>query len=207
MQFNTLISSAHWQEGTNSWLLTDSEGRTYHSRFLITAMGILSKPTLPNIPGIHDFKGLSFHSTRWPNSPNLQNKRIGIIGTGATGIQIIQEITKTNIKSLTVFQRTPNWTGPLRNKPILPEEMQAIRRRYPEIYERCAASYSGFVHMSNPKKTLEVDAAERQRYWEQIYATPGFEKWQSNYSDIGYDRLVKYLGSKTCCFNARLTLP
>jgi cation diffusion facilitator CzcD-associated flavoprotein CzcO len=96
MQFNTRIASAHWQDGSNSWLLTDTNSRTYSSRFLITAMGILSQPTLPNIPGVRDFKGESFHSTRWPESPNLAGKRIGIIGTGATGTSI-SSIDATNL--------------------------------------------------------------------------------------------------------------
>jgi cation diffusion facilitator CzcD-associated flavoprotein CzcO len=113
-----------------------------------------------------------------------------------TGIQIIQEVHNMDIKSLTVFQRTPNWTGPLGNESIDPEQMKEIRKRYPKIFEQCANSYAGFVHMPNPKKTTEVDPAERQAYWEKIYARPGFEKWQSNYSDIGFSRYVQ-----TCTTN------
>ncbi|KAK4502004.1 hypothetical protein PRZ48_007815 [Zasmidium cellare] len=160
-------------------------------------MGILSKPTLPTtIEGVHDFEREVFHTTRWPKDWSPSGKRVGIIGTGATAIQIIQEIVKSDLKSLTVFQRTPNWSAPLRNEPITTEEMQEIRCRYPEIFERCRESYSGFVHMPHMIKTLDVSEEERTAYWEKIYATRGFEKWQSNFSDIGTSREANALVSK-----------
>lgn len=109
MQFNTKVKTAHWQNDKSQWLLTDSSGKTYSSRYLITAMGILNDPTFPDIPGVKDFKGESFHTSRWPSEWRIENKRVGIIGTGATAIQIIPEICKLPLKSLTVFQRTANW--------------------------------------------------------------------------------------------------
>jgi len=111
MQFNTTVEKAHWVSEAGYWMLTDQDGREYTSRFLITGIGLLSNPTLPNIPGVQDFKGQAFHTSRWPsNAPSLEDKNIGVIGVGATAIQIIPEIAKT-AKSLTVFQRTPNWVS------------------------------------------------------------------------------------------------
>ena len=136
MQFDTRIKSAKFQEDTSSWLLQDEDGSHYKCRYLITAMGILNKPTLPNIPGVRDFQGESWHTARWPSdSSSLIGKRVGIIGTGATAIQTIQAISD-KVGHLTVFQRTPNWTAPLRNSKISPEEMQEIRNRYPEIFRQ-----------------------------------------------------------------------
>ena len=109
MQFDTKVKTAYWQNDSRMWLLTDSDGRSYSSRFLVTAMGILNDPTLPNIPGVEDFKGEAFHTSRWPSEWSLDGKRVGIIGTGATAIQIIPEIAKLPLKHLTVFQRTANW--------------------------------------------------------------------------------------------------
>jgi cation diffusion facilitator CzcD-associated flavoprotein CzcO len=109
MQFDTRIKTAHWQNNYSSWLLTDEDGKTYSSRFLITAVGILNDPTLPNIPGVHDFQGEAYHTSRWPSEWDFDGKRVGIIGTGATAIQIIPEIAKLPLKQLTVFQRTANW--------------------------------------------------------------------------------------------------
>lgn len=93
------------------WKLTDQDGSEYTSRFLITGIGLLSEATLPNILGVHDFEGQAFHTSRWPkDAVNFEGKNVGIIGVGATAIQIIPEVAKT-AKSLTVFQRTPNWVS------------------------------------------------------------------------------------------------
>ncbi|KAK6378852.1 hypothetical protein LTS17_006555 [Exophiala oligosperma] len=187
MQFNTRIKSAHYQEATDSWLLTDQDGKTYSSRFLITCLGILNEPTYPDIPGVHDFKGEAFHTARWPDNVSLEGKRVGIIGTGATGIQTIQEIVKT-VGHLTVFQRTPNWSAPLHNSTISPAEMMKIRERYPEIFKLCNESYSCFIHGADTRKTLEVPEDERLAFWEDLYSRPGFAKWLSNFGDINTDR-------------------
>lgn len=199
MQFSTKIVSAHFQEDTRLWLLTDSHGLTYSSRFLVTALGILSAPTLPNIPGAETFKD-SFHSSRWPEDGDkrLKGKRVGIIGTGATGIQIIQTIVKPeyDVKSLTVFQRTPNWSAPLRNESLTKQDMVEIRKQYPKIFEQCLKSYSGFVYTADTRKTLEVPEAERLAFWEDLYAKPGFAKWLQNFADINTDREANAVFSK-----------
>ncbi|OBT59872.1 hypothetical protein VE03_10490, partial [Pseudogymnoascus sp. 23342-1-I1] len=128
MQFNTKVKAAHFQTSNNSWLSTDEHGKTYSSRWLVSCMGILNEPTLPAIPGVHDFQGQGFHTARWPENgmDAIAGKRVGIIGTGATAIQTIQEIKKV-VGSLTVFQRTANWTAPLRNTKISKKEMAEIR--------------------------------------------------------------------------------
>ncbi|KAF2463895.1 FAD/NAD(P)-binding domain-containing protein [Lindgomyces ingoldianus] len=196
MQFNTRISSAHFKQETNSWMLTDEEGRTYTSKFIITAMGILNQPTLPNIPGVSDFKGHAFHTARWPDDASvLDGKRVGIIGTGATAIQTIQEIYHS-VGSLTVFQRTPNWTAPLRNAKIRPEEMGSIRKQYPEIFQKCLDSYACFIHLSDPRSVFDLTPEERERHWEDLYSKAGFSKWLSNFRDIGTDREANELFSK-----------
>lgn len=120
---------------------------------------------------------------------------MGIIGTGATAIQIIQEIKKT-AGSLTVFQRTPNWTAPLRNTKISKEEMAEIRQRYPQIFQDCLDSYAGFIHKGDKRSTLDFTQEEREKRWEELYSQAGFSKWLSNYSDIGTSREANALFSK-----------
>lgn len=199
MQFNTKIRSAHWQQSNDSWLLTDQEGNKYTSRYLITAMGILNEPTLPNIPGVRDFKGTAWHTARWPSdAPSLEGKRVGIIGTGATAIQTIQTIAD-RVGHLTVFQRTANWTAPLRNKKITPEEMQKIRKDYPEIFRQCLESYSCFIHVANSKSVFSMTEEERLAHWEDLYARPGFAKVLGISADIYTDREANALYS---AFNA-----
>lgn len=188
MQFNTTIESAHYQDDSNSWLLTDQNGKTYSSRYLLTAIGILNNFTPPNIPGVHDFKGNAWHTSQWPADDSiLDGKRVGIIGTGATGIQVIQTIA-SRPSSLSVFQRTPNWSAPLRNSKISQEEMQDIRKRYPEIFEACLSSHAGFVHRTTSLNTLEMTPEERDAAWEALYAQPGFAKFLGVNSDIFINR-------------------
>lgn len=196
MQFDTTIKSAHFQEPTNSWLLTDAKGNKYTSRFLVTAMGVLSNFTLPNIPGIHDFTKEWYHTARWPHTPiSFENKRVAVIGTGATAIQAVQEIAKT-AGELTIFQRTPNWSAPLRNARISPEEMQDIRSRYDEIFTKCRSSYSGFVHTSDQRRVQDVPKDEREAFWNKLYEERGFAKWLGNFRNIGYDREANALFSE-----------
>lgn len=185
MQFDTRIRRAQFVQTSNSWKLTDDQDRTYTSRYLITAIGILNEPTLPNIPGVHDYQGESWHTARWPQGGEnqLAGKRVGIIGTGATAIQTIQTIAP-NLGSLTVFQRTPNWTAPLRNDTIGKEEMEAIRKDYPEIFRKCAESYSCFIHVGDNNDTLATPAEERERHWEHLYEQRGFTKVLAISGDI-----------------------
>ncbi|KAM5380138.1 hypothetical protein ACJZ2D_003785 [Fusarium nematophilum] len=110
MQFDTRIESAHFREESSSWLLQDDDGHSYTCRYLITAMGILNKPTLPNIPGVHSFKGEFWHTARWPDdASSLEGKRVGIIGTGATAIQTIQAIADKSVFSMTEEERQAHW--------------------------------------------------------------------------------------------------
>ncbi|KAI9148731.1 Phenylacetone monooxygenase [Paramyrothecium foliicola] len=196
IQFNTRVKSARFQEETSSWLVEDAEGHSYTSRFLVTAMGILNEPTLPNIPGVENFMGESWHTARWPeNSSSLKGKRVGIVGTGATAIQTIQAIAG-EVGHLTVFQRNPNWAAPLRNRAITPEEMNEIRQSYPEIFRKCYESYAGFIHMSDTRTVFSMTEEERQSVWERLYAEPGFAKVLSISPDIFTDRKANDLYSK-----------
>ncbi|TLD28150.1 hypothetical protein PspLS_04295 [Pyricularia sp. CBS 133598] len=189
MQFNTRIQSMKFRNDSNSWLLVDQNGREYTTRYVVTAIGILNEPTLPAIPGVNDYKGEAWHTARWPGNHEvgLRGKRVGIIGTGATAIQTIQEIYK-DCGSLTVFQRTPNWTAPIRNSKISPEEMNDIRKRYPEIFQACLESSSCFIHKTNPKKTTEWDREELLAHFEELYLKPGFAKVLGIPVDIFMDR-------------------
>ena len=120
---------------------------------------------------------------------------MAVIGTGATGVQAIQEIAKT-AGHLTVFQRRPNWCTPLHNRPITREEMDEIRRGYPALFKRCQETAACFVHTIDPRGTFEVDEAERRAFWEKLYASPGFGIWQGNFRDMLIDREANRLMSE-----------
>ena len=184
IQFKAKVTAAHYMEETRSWTVTLQDGSAFTTRFLITAIGPLSAPTLPRIDGIDSFKGQSCHTARWPHEPvSFEGKRVAVIGTGATGVQTIQEVAKT-AGSLTVFQRTPNWCAPLHNGPISKDEMREIRGRYPEIFARCRESFACFLHTTDPRATHEVTPEEREAFFEKLYGERGFGIWIGNFRDI-----------------------
>lgn len=200
IQFNTRIKTARWQDIDRSWLFTDETGTEYKTRFFISCLGFLSAPTLPNIPGVQTFEGTAFHTSRWPKdfvlSRDFAEKRIGVIGTGATAIQLITAISKEpTIRSLSVFQRTPNWSAPLRNTEITPEQMATYRTQYDALFQRCAQTPMCFLHQADPRKSSEVTDEERLALWDQLYAEPGFGKWLGVFSDTYTDRKANNLYS------------
>jgi cation diffusion facilitator CzcD-associated flavoprotein CzcO len=188
IQFRSRVIAAHYQEATRSWDVTLEDGSRFNCRFLITAIGPLSAPTMPRIEGVDTFKGASFHTARWPHDPvRFEGKRVAVIGTGATGVQTIQEVAKT-AKHLTIFQRTPNWCAPLLNGKIDAEEMAKIKADYPAMFKRCQETFACFLHTPDPRGTFEVTPEEREAFFEKLYASPGFGIWQGNFRDILIDR-------------------
>ena len=187
IQFASRVTSAIYQDETRSWRITLESGAQHSCRFLITAIGPLSTPTLPRIAGIDDFKGQSFHTARWPKEKvDFTGKRVAVIGTGATGIQLIGEIAD-KVGQLTVFQRRPNWSAPLNNSEISDAEMADIRARYDEIFAACALTPGSFVHGPDKRGFYEVSREERLKTWDKLYDEPGFGIWLANFREIFMD--------------------
>lgn len=187
IQFNTRVVAAAYDEAANCWRVQTDGGRTVQTRFLITAIGILSAPFVPDFAGRDSFAGVSFHTSQWPKEPlDFSDKRVGVIGTGATAVQLITEVAK-NVGYLTVFQRTPNYCAPLRNGPIDPETQQGIKADYPQIFQKCRETFGGFVHDFDERSALEVSPEERKARYEELWAQPGFGKWLGNFGDIMTD--------------------
>ena len=198
VKFNTRIASAQWQEHSRTWVLTDTNASRYTSKFLITCVGILSAPQLPNIPGLSNFQGQAYHASRWPRDFDLdrdfKDKRIGVVGTGATGIQTITAISKVpGIKSLTTFQRSASWSAPLRNSAIDPIKMIGYKKDYIATFDKCAKAPAGFLYSPDARNTMDVPEEERLALWEKLYHEPGFGKWlavfQDTYSDPTANKL------------------
>jgi len=188
IQFCSRVTAAVFDEEARSWTITLEDESTYHTRFLITAIGPLSTPTLPRIEGRDSFQGQSFHTARWPKTPvALAGKRVAVIGTGATGVQTIQTIA-AEVGHLTVFQRTPNWCAPLHNGKIDAETQRKIKAGYPEMFARCQETFACFIHTPDPRGAFEVSDEEREAFYEKLYAERGFGIWQGNFKDILTDR-------------------
>jgi cation diffusion facilitator CzcD-associated flavoprotein CzcO len=188
ISFNSRVTSAVYDADANEWELAFADGPRARARFLITAIGPLSAPTMPTIPGIADFRGEAYHTGRWPRQPvEFRGKRVAVIGTGATGVQAITEVAKT-VGHLTVFQRTPNWCAPLHNGAIDEKTQARIKASYPEIFARCRDSFGCFIHDADPRNALEVDPEEREAFYEKRYGEPGFGIWMGNFRDILIDK-------------------
>lgn len=200
IQLETRIKSARWLQDRHAWVFADEAGSQYYTRFFISCMGFLSQATLPVIPGIESFRGQLFHTSEWPHNLNpnkdLAGKKIGVIGTGATGIQCITAISmQPDIASLSVFQRTANWSAPLRSKEITPAEMEQHKKEYDAIFGRCASTPSGFLHQADPRKSSEVSHEERVALWDKVYEDQGFSKWLGVFKDTYTDREANKLYS------------
>jgi cation diffusion facilitator CzcD-associated flavoprotein CzcO len=195
MQFDSRVLAAHWDEDNRLWRLSvrnEKDGRTRDMtcRFVIMTLGLLSQPTVPRLEGMDSFKGPSFHTYYWPQAPvDLAGKKVAVIGTGATAIQVIGEIAD-KVGELTVFQRRPNWSCPLNNGLISQEEMADIRRRYDEIFAVCARSPGGFEHEPDRRGFYEVSREERLALWDKLYDSPGFGIWLANFREIFTDEVA-----------------
>jgi cation diffusion facilitator CzcD-associated flavoprotein CzcO len=117
--------SAVWDEARKVWKITTSLGASHETNAIVAALGQLNRPLMPKIEGRESFAGPAFHSARWDHSVNLEGKRVAIIGSAASAVQIIPEIAKV-VKHLTVFQRTPNWVVPRLDRPITDEEKSLV---------------------------------------------------------------------------------
>ncbi len=188
IQFGARVKSAIYDEAGICWNVELEDGNNAQARFLITAVGPLSAPTMPNIKGRDSFRGESFHTGTWPHEPvDFTGKRVAVIGTGATGVQTIQEVAKT-AGHLTVFQRSPNYCAPLHNSPIEAETQREIKASYPQIFAKCRASHGGFIHKADHRGALEVSPEEREAFLEKLYGEPGFGIWIGNFRDMFTDQ-------------------
>ena len=187
IRFHARVKSAVFDEGANRWDVETEDGRRVRTRFVISAVGILSATHMPDIPGIADFGGESFHTSRWPHDdPDFSGKRVGVIGTGATAVQLIP-IVAEQAGHLSVFQRTPNYCCPLRNSVITDEEQARIKAEYDDIFARCHKTFASFMQDFDPRKTFDVPQEERYAFYEKIWAQPGFTKWFGCFHDIMTD--------------------
>ena len=187
IQFNARVRSAVYDDAANHWTITLESGGQARAKYLITAVGVLSAPYTPDIVGRHDFRGDSWHTAHWPHHPvDLSDKRVGVIGSGATAVQLITEVAK-NVGQLTVFQRTANYCIPLNNHPIGPQEQAALKSRYADMFARCRETYAAFIHDFDPRSAFDVSDAERAAHYERLWKEPGFGFWLGNFYDIMTD--------------------
>ncbi len=148
-------------------------GEVLTSRFIVSAVGCLSAANLPPIPGLERFEGDWYHTGAWPHTGvDFTGKRVGLIGTGSTGIQATPPIA-AQADHLFVFQRTPNYSIPARNRPLSHDEWEAIKAEYAEIRSKCRESWGGFPYERSEMSALAVSPEEREAKYEQLWAEEG----------------------------------
>jgi cation diffusion facilitator CzcD-associated flavoprotein CzcO len=187
MRFGASVASAVYDESSATWTVETTSGTEIRTRFLIAATGVLSVPYYPDVPGRESFRGTSYHTGLWPDAPvDFAGKRVAVIGTGSSGVQIIPAIAG-DVASLTVYQRSPNWCTPLNNAPITPDEQAQLRKDFDAMCDTLHTSPSGFLHPANDRATFDDSEEERQAFFEKMWRSPGFSKLTSNYSDLMFD--------------------
>ncbi|MGW4119597.1 flavin-containing monooxygenase [Nocardia sp. NPDC004711] len=172
--FLTRVTATVYDERARRWTITTDTGRTVTARYCILATGVLSATNKPDIPGRDTFAGASYHTGEWPHEPvDFTGKRIGVIGTGSSGIQAVPVIAE-HAEHLYVFQRTPNYSIPAGNRPLDPEFIAEVKADYAERRRLSRVSGGGTPNSPHPKGALEVDAAERTRIYDEWWQRGGY---------------------------------
>lgn len=184
IQFNTKVTSADYDDRAKLWRIGTDGGETFTARYFIAATGCLSEPSFPKYPGQENFKGEIYYTGSYPHEGvNYAGKRVAVIGTGSSGIQAIPIIAEQS-GHLTVFQRTPNFSVPAGNRPLLPDEVAKIKNDYQHYREECQKEIMAFnVHMNN-KSALEVTPGERQREFERRWSGFGGLQFVGAFNDL-----------------------
>ncbi|QCB96534.1 NAD(P)/FAD-dependent oxidoreductase [Arthrobacter sp. PAMC25564] len=184
IQFNTRITSMVWDGQASQWNVGFADGSTVKASFIISGAGNLSVPKEPDFPGVEDFKGEVYLTGNWPHGTvDFTGKRVGIIGTGSTGIQAISEIAK-DAAQLTVFQRTPNYATPIGNGPAVPAEVSDVKANYRSIRDACRNHFLGVPYTDVQPSALAVSTEERRQTFDNRWDRGGFRLFIDSYQDI-----------------------
>ncbi len=194
-KFNSTVTSARFDEARKCWVVTTDSGETCTGRFLVSAVGCLSTSNLPKIPGIEKFKGRIIHTGAWPHEGvDLSGKRVGVIGTGSSGVQAIPMIAR-EAADLTVFQRTASYCVPAQNKPLPKEDADAIKKDYKAFREHCGKQFGAVALGPGTQSALAVDAAERKRIFDEAWERGGLA-FQGAFFDLTFDMKANDLANE-----------
>ncbi|MDM0115191.1 NAD(P)/FAD-dependent oxidoreductase [Variovorax sp. J22R133] len=186
--FGKRVTETVYDDKKNQWTVRTDKGDVITARYVIAAVGSLSMLNLPDYKGLETFKGKAYHTSRWPHDGvDFTNKRVGVIGTGATAVQAIPEISQ-QARHLTVFQRTPNYCVPARNGKVNPEVTKARKASYDQIVQNIRGSFFGFELNFIPKSVLQTTPEEREAEFDRMWGNGGFDFWLSNYQDMLFSK-------------------
>ena len=187
IRFGSRVTAARFDEAENRWTVTTEAGERFSAPFLITAVGCLSAANLPQIEGLESFAGESYHTGAWPHGGvDFAGKRVGLIGTGSTGIQATPVIAAA-AAHLTVFQRTANYSVPARNGPMTADFQRQVKANYDAIRRHARATTNGHPYTISERPALEVAAEERAALYEAAWQEGGL-KFRATFKDLLADK-------------------
>ncbi len=176
--FNNKVTHAAFDEGEDLWTVKCDTGREFRARHFVLSIGFAAKRYIPDWEGIDSFQGEIHHSSFWPHEGvDVRGKRCGVVGTGATGVQITQEWAKEigNEGTLKMFQRTPNLACPMNQVFLTEEEQVEDKKKYPELFEQRWQNYNGFLYQYRPDLMMEASEQTRtelfDRLWKMVCST------------------------------------
>lgn len=186
IQFNTTIESAHFDASKNRWVIRTAQGEVVEAQHFITCTGMLSAPLTNSFEGQESFNGMLFHTARWPKEPvDFSNKRVGVIGNGATGIQVIQTIAGKP-DHLKVFVRTPQYVVPMRNPKYSDEDVKAYKARFRELIKTIPHTFSGFEY-DFVGKWADMTPEQRHDILEEIWNDGSLKMWIGSFQELFID--------------------
>jgi len=189
IKFNTRVTAVHYDENANRWRVRTEGGETFVAKFLITAVGCLSTANVPKFEGLESFTGDWYHTGKWPHEGvDFTGKRVGMIGTGSTGIQAAPVIA-ASAKHLTVFQRTANYSVPARNAPLTPEFRQYIKEHPGEIRAATRETLNGMAFRIEERLAVETPPEERETIYEAAWERGGLQ-FRAAFKDMMVDKVA-----------------
>ncbi|MBR0898804.1 NAD(P)/FAD-dependent oxidoreductase [Bradyrhizobium tropiciagri] len=188
IQFETTVKSAHFNEATQRWQVATDKGDVIDTQFLVTCCGMLSAPHV-SFPGQETFKGKLFHTARWPKGPiELAGKRVGVVGNGATGIQVIQSIAG-EVGHLKVFIRTPQYIIPMKNPKWDASDAEAYKSKFKFLTERLPKTFTGF-EFDFEHAWADLTPQQRRQVVEDCWNDGSLKLWVSSFAELFFDEAV-----------------
>ena len=190
IQFSTRMTAASYDEAAKRWSITTDRGETFQTQYLISCSGMLSAPLASLFPGQDEFRGQIFHTARWPKEPvDFTGKRVGVIGTAATGIQVIQTIAG-QVSHLKVFQRTPQYAIPMNNPKLTEADQISYRKRFNELRHRVMRTFAGFEYDFMYGRWADLSPEERRADLDEMWAEGSLNFWVGLFPELFFDAQV-----------------
>lgn len=182
--FNTRVRSAEWDEKQARWLVTAAEGKQFRTKYFLLNTGFAAKRHIPDWKGINNFQGTWVHPSYWPQEePDLKGKRVAVIGTGSTGVQLAQELSKV-AGEFVLFQRTPNLALPMKQVQYTDDQQAFSKEEYAKFFSERCQSFGGFSFNFLSRGTFDDTPEQRKATFQRLWDEGDFHFWLATYHDM-----------------------